>query len=41
MQTACVEFARNVVGLAEANSSEFDPPRLNRVNLQNCASCAE
>src|SRR3982075_143135 len=31
MQTACVEFARNVVGLAEANSSEFDqatPPRV-------------
>ena len=25
MQTACIEFARNVVGLAEANSSEFDP----------------
>src|SRR5437667_378259 len=25
MQTACVEFARNVCGLADANSSEFDP----------------
>ena len=25
MQTACIEFARNVCGLDEANSSEFDP----------------
>ncbi len=25
MQTACIEFARNVCGLEEANSSEFDP----------------
>src|SRR5205823_12038008 len=25
MQTACVEYARNVAGLAEANYSEFDP----------------
>jgi CTP synthase len=25
MQTACIEFARNVVGLEDANSSEFDP----------------
>src|SRR5437588_2491267 len=24
MQTACIEFARNLCGLAEANSSEFD-----------------
>jgi CTP synthase len=31
MQTACVEFARNVVGLAEANSSEFDPATPHRV----------
>src|SRR6202140_460592 len=31
MQTACVEFARNVVGLAEANSSEFDPAPPHRV----------
>ena len=25
MQTACIEFARNVCGLNDANSSEFDP----------------
>ena len=25
MQTACIEFARNVCGLHRANSSEFDP----------------
>ncbi|MGC9198154.1 MAG: CTP synthase [Acidobacteriaceae bacterium] len=25
MQTACIEFARNVCGLAKANSGEFDP----------------
>jgi CTP synthase len=25
MQTACIEFARNVAGLAYANSGEFDP----------------
>ena len=31
MQTACIEFARNVCGLAEANSSEFDPATLHRV----------
>src|SRR5216684_1176406 len=31
MQTACVEFARNVVGLAEANSSEFDQATPHRV----------
>jgi len=31
MQTACVEFARNVCGLAEANSSEFDPATPHRV----------
>jgi CTP synthase len=31
MQTACIEFARNVVGLAEANSSEFDPATPHRV----------
>src|SRR6266853_2119416 len=31
MQTACVEFARNVVGLEEANSSEFDPATPHRV----------
>jgi CTP synthase len=31
MQTACIEFARNVCGLADANSSEFDPVTPNRV----------
>ncbi|MGA8868996.1 MAG: CTP synthase, partial [Candidatus Sulfotelmatobacter sp.] len=31
MQTACVEFARNVVGLEDANSSEFDPATPHRV----------
>ena len=27
MQTACIEFARNVCGLKDANSSEFDPAK--------------
>jgi CTP synthase len=31
MQTACIEFARNVCGLAQANSSEFDPATPHRV----------
>jgi CTP synthase len=31
MQTACVEYARNVAGLAEANSSEFDPATPHRI----------
>jgi len=31
MQTACIEFARNVCGLDEANSSEFDPATQHRV----------
>ena len=31
MQTACVEFARNVCGLLDANSSEFDPATPHRV----------
>ncbi len=31
MQTACIEFARNVCGLKDANSSEFDPSTGNRV----------
>ena len=31
MQTACIEYARNVVGLAEANSSAFDPATPHRV----------
>ena len=31
MQTACVEFARNVCGLEQANSSEFDPATTHRV----------
>jgi CTP synthase len=31
MQTVCIEFARNVCGLAQANSSEFDPATPHRV----------
>ena len=31
MQTACIEFARNVCGLRDANSSEFDPATQHRV----------
>jgi CTP synthase len=31
MQTACIEFARNVCGLSNANSSEFDPATPHRV----------
>jgi CTP synthase len=31
MQTACIEFARNVCGLADADSSEFDPATPHRV----------
>jgi CTP synthase len=31
MQTACIEFARNVCGLAGASSSEFDPATPHRV----------
>ncbi len=31
MQTACIEYARNVCGLAGANSSEFDPSTPHRV----------
>jgi CTP synthase len=31
MQTACIEFARHVCGLAEANSSEFDPATPHRI----------
>src|SRR5436189_1977092 len=31
MQTACIEFARDVCGLAEANSTEFDPATPDRV----------
>ena len=31
MQTACIEYARNVAGLREANSSEFDPATPHRV----------
>src|SRR5271155_2837413 len=31
MQTACIEFARNVCGLKSANSSEFDPATEHRV----------
>src|SRR5271163_4850839 len=31
MQTACIEFARNVCGLKDANSSEFDPATEHRI----------
>ncbi|MFP5205240.1 MAG: CTP synthase [Acidobacteriota bacterium] len=31
MQTACIEYARNVCGLKDANSSEFDPATEHRV----------
>ncbi len=31
MQTACVEYARNVCGLAKANSGEFDPATPHRI----------
>ncbi|MGA9060113.1 MAG: CTP synthase [Terracidiphilus sp.] len=31
MQSACIEFARNVCGLKDANSSEFDPATPHRV----------
>ena len=31
MQTACIEFARNVCGLKDANSSEFDPASQHRI----------
>ncbi len=31
MQTACIEYARNVCGLHQANSSEFDPATPHRI----------
>ena len=31
MQMACVEFARNVVGLENANSAETDPDTANNI----------
>jgi CTP synthase len=31
MQTACIEFARNVCKLSDANSSEFDPATSHRI----------
>jgi CTP synthase len=31
MQTACIEFARNVCGLADADSSEFNPATTHRI----------
>ncbi len=40
MQIACIEFARNVCGLTDANSSEFDPSTPHRVIHKLVASCA-
>jgi CTP synthase len=31
MQTACIEYARNVCGLSHANSGEFDPATPHRI----------
>ncbi len=31
MQTACIEYARNVCGIEDANSSEFDPAPAHRI----------
>jgi CTP synthase len=31
MQTACIEYARNMCGLVDANSSEFDPATAHRI----------
>jgi CTP synthase len=31
MQTACIEYARNVAGLSQANSGEFDPATPHRI----------
>src|ERR1700709_2885606 len=31
MQTACIEYARNVCGLKDANSGEFDPATPHRI----------
>jgi CTP synthase len=31
MQTACIEYARNVCGLSQANSGEFDPSTPHRI----------
>jgi CTP synthase len=31
MQTACIEYARNVCGLSQANSGEFDPATPHRI----------
>jgi CTP synthase len=31
MQTACIEFARNICGLKDANSSEFNPASPHRI----------
>ena len=39
MQTACIEFARNVCGLKDANSSEFDPGHASTASSTSCANC--
>ncbi len=40
MQTACIEFGRNVCGLKDANSSEFDPAAQHRVIYKSSARTA-
>jgi CTP synthase len=40
MQTACIEFARNVCGLKDANSSEFDPATPSTASSTSCANCS-
>ena len=40
MQTACIEFARNVCGLRDANSSEFDPGHASIASSTSSANCS-
>ncbi|QCI20546.1 CTP synthase [Buchnera aphidicola (Brachycaudus cardui)] len=45
MQIAIIEFAQNVVGIKEANSTEFDPeckyPVIDLINNQNIHTCTK